>query len=153
LGYEALREFQHDPVCRSGRRWHISQGKMRVEWYRRWCEGKAPLTQLCPAVWAGAALTALEAVKHLTGRWQRVKAPVMWQMELGENRIRAVRFRRRSWLFSKYIYRAMKIKAFGLGGRIQELTGKSLEKDLKRMEREEAEGRCPKLPFMWRHVI
>jgi molybdopterin/thiamine biosynthesis adenylyltransferase len=153
LNYEELKAFQADPTCRSGRRWHISQGKMRIEWYRKWCDGKAPLTQICPAVWAGAALASLEAIKHLTGKWRMVKAPLMWQMELGENRIRAIKFRKRSWLFSKYIYRAMRIKALGIGKRIEVLTRKSLEKDLARMEKEEAEGKCPSLPFMWKHVI
>ncbi len=105
LGYEELKDFQHDATCRSGRRWHISQGKMRIEWYRQWCQNQAPLTQLCPAVWAGASLAAIEAIKHTTGKWRMVKAPKVWQLELGENRIRALKFRRRSWLFSKYIYR------------------------------------------------
>ncbi len=153
LGYEELKEFQSDPTCRSGRRWHISQGKMRIEWYRKWCEKKTALTQLCPAVWAGASLAATEAIKHLTGKWQKVEAPFMWQMELGENRVRVVKFRRRSWLFSKYIYKAMRIKSLGIGSRIKEMTAKSLEKDLTRMEKEEAEGKCPRLPFMWKHII
>lgn len=153
LSYEELKAFQTDPTCRSGRRWHISQGKMRIEWYRKWCDKKAPLTQICPAVWAGASLAALEAIKHLTGKWQMVQAPIMWQMELGENRVRAVKFRKRSWLFSKYIYRAIRIKALGIGKRIEDLTRQSLEKDLARMEKEEAEGKCPSLPFMWKHVI
>jgi len=153
LSYEELKEFQTDPVCRSGRRWHISQGKMRIDWYRKWCEKKAPLTQLCPAVWAGASLAAIEAVKHVAGKWQKVKAPLMWQMDLGENRIRVVKFRKRTWLFSKYIYRAIRIETLGIGKRIERLTGKSLEKDLARMEREEAEGKCPRLPFMWKHII
>jgi molybdopterin/thiamine biosynthesis adenylyltransferase len=153
LNYEELKAFQTDTTCRSGRKWHISQGKMRVEWYRNWCERKAALTQLCPAVWAGASLATIEAIKHITGKWQKVKAPLMWQMELGENRIRAVKFRKRSWLFSKYIYRAMRIKVLGVGKRIEGLTRKSLEKDLARMEKEEAEGKCPRLPFMWKHVI
>ena len=153
LSYQGLKEFQADPTCRSGRRWHISQGKMRIEWYRRWCHTKTPLTQLCPAVWAGASLAAIEAIKQLTGKWQGVKAPLMWQMELGESRIRAVKFRRRSWLFSKYIYEAMRIKPFGIGKSLKKMTAKSLEKDLERMEKEEAEGKCPRLPFIWKHII
>jgi molybdopterin/thiamine biosynthesis adenylyltransferase len=153
LSYDELLAFQNDPTCRSGRRWHISQGKMRVEWYRKWCNRQAPLTQLCPAVWAGASLAAIEAIKHITGKWKKVSAPVMWQLELGENRIRPVKFRRRSWLFGKYIYMAMAVKALGIGKRIRDVTEKSLEKDLARMEKEEAEGKSPRLPFMWKHVI
>ena len=153
LSYEELLSFQNDPTCRSGRRWHISQGKMRVEWYRRWCRRQAPLTQLCPAVWAGASLAAIEAVKHITGKWKKASAPRMWQLELGENRIKPVKFRRRSWLFGKYIYKAMSVKALGIGERIRMITEKSLQRDLARMEKEEAAGKSPRLPFMWKHLI
>jgi hypothetical protein len=153
LTYEAMREFQKDATNRSGRRWHITQGKMRIKWFKKWCLGETTLTQLCPAVWLGASVACLEAMKYLTGRWQSVAAPKIWQLDMAENRLKVVRFRRRTWLFSKYIYWAFGIKRFGFGQKLKNITLKSLNKDLDRMEQEEARGECASLPFMWKHVI
>ncbi len=153
LNYDELKEFQGDPVNRSGRRWHITQGKMRIEWFRKWCRGENTLTQLCPAVWTGTALASIEAVKYITGKWKRVKAPKMWQIELAENRIRVKKFRRRTRIFSKYIYWAVNIKWLGIGQRIRQFTLKSLEKDLEKMQKQEEQGKTPHLPFMWKHII
>jgi molybdopterin/thiamine biosynthesis adenylyltransferase len=153
LDYDSLSGFQRDEVCRKGRRWHITEGKMRVAWFRKWCAGEATLTQLCPSVWAGASLASVEAVKYITGKWRKVCAPNMWHMELADNRIQARVFRRRTWIFSKYIYEAMSIKKFGIGEAIQNSTLKSMEKDLARMEKQEAQGKTPRLPFIWRYII
>jgi hypothetical protein len=153
LKYEAMREFQRDATNRSGRRWHITQGKMRISWFRKWCRGEATLTQLCPAVWLGASVACLEAVKYITGRWQSVAAPKIWQLDMAENRLKVVRFRRRTWLFSKYIYWALGVKRFGFGNKLKAATLKSLNKDLGRMEQEESRGESARLPFMWKHVI
>ena len=151
--YEQLNEFLTDPRCRGGRRWHIIQGKMKIEWFRKWCRGETTLTQLCPSVWAGASLADIEVIKYLTGRWQLVTAPRMWQLELAENRIRVVKFRRRTWFFCKYIWWAFNIKWLGIGEGIKRFTAQALEKDLKKMEQQEKEGKEVKPPFMWRHII
>jgi len=153
LDYDSLSDFQRDEVCRKGRRWYITEGKMRIAWFRKWCAGEATLTQLCPSVWAGASLASVEAIKYITGKWENVRAPKMWRLELAYNRIQARVFRRRTWLFSKYIYKVMGIKKFGIGKAIQKSTLKSLDRDLARMEREEAQGKTPRLPFMWRYII
>ena len=110
-----------DCQCRNGRRWHMSQGKMRVEWFRKWCKGETTLTQLCPGVWAGGSLAAIEIIKYVTGKWRQVTPPKMWQLELGDNRIKAVGFRRRTWLFSKFIYRAFNTDFLGIGKAIRKL--------------------------------
>lgn len=153
LSYEDLRNFLANPEYRSGERWYISQGKMRIEWFRKWCAGERTLTQLCPSIWAGGSLASVEIVKYITGKWKRIVPPKMWQLELGDNRIRVAGFRRRTWLFNKFIYRAFNIKFLGIGGMIRRRTLEGLEKDLARMEKEESEGREPRLPFMWRYII
>ena len=153
LSYEGLKEFMGDCQCRTGRRWHISQGKTRIEWFRRWSAGEATLTQLCPGVWSGGALACIEIIKYLTGKWKQVEAPRMWQLELGDNRIKAIRFRRRTWLFSKFIYRAICIESMGIGKLISRYTAWALEKDLVKMEKQEKEGKEAGIPFMWRHII
>ncbi len=153
LSYEGLRDFMADCQCRTGRRWHISQGKMRIEWFRKWSAGEITLTQLCPGVWSGGALACTEIIKYVTGKWKPVKAPRMWQLELADSRIKAVRFRWRTWLFCKFIYRAIHIEFMGIGRLISRYTGWALEKDLAKMEKQQKEGREPGIPFMWRHII
>ncbi len=153
LSYEEQVEFQKNPTFRKGRRWHITQGNMRISWFKKWCQGETTLTQLCPSVWLGASLASMEAVKYLTGKWKVVRAPKIWRIELAENRIVARRFRRRTWFFSKFIYWAISIRKFRIGEHIQRNTLASVDKELDCMEKQESEGKCPKPPFMWRHVI
>ncbi|MBA7484855.1 hypothetical protein ES707_20386 [subsurface metagenome] len=153
LSYEELYQFLADPELRGGRRWHIMQGKMRIEWFKKWCLGETTLTQLCPSVWAGASLACIEVLKYLTGKWKTVKAPKMWQLELGDNRIRVAKFRRRTWLFCKFIYWAFNIKWLGIGERVRRYTAGALKKDLDNMERQQKEGKEAKPPFMWRYII
>lgn len=153
LPYEEQLEFQRNPTYRKGRRWHITQGKMRSAWFKRWCESQNTLTQLCPSVWLGASLASIEAIKYITGKWKKVAAPKMWQIELAENRINVKEFRRRTWLFSKYIYWAFNIKPLGIGERIRLATLKSVDRALDKMEKQEAANKCAEPPFMWRHVI
>jgi molybdopterin/thiamine biosynthesis adenylyltransferase len=153
LCYDDQAKFQKNPDYRKGRRWHVTQGNMRAEWFKRWCSGEETLTQLCPSVWLGASLAAMEAVKYLTGKWKVVGAPKIWRVELAENRVVARKFRQRTRLFSKFIYWAVNIKAFGIGERIRKNSIASVDKDLACMEKQEACGKCAKQPFMWRHII
>ena len=153
LSNEELKDFLTNRQCRGGRRWHISQGKTRIEWFRKWCAGETTLTQLCPAVWVGASLACMEAIKYLTGRWQTVKAPRMWHLVTAENKIKNERFRRRSWLFGKFIYWTFGIKWLGIGRRYQKYTTRRLMRELTEMQKQETEGKEVKAPFMWRHLI
>lgn len=153
LPYEELNDFLTNSDCRGGRRWHIMQGKMRIEWFKKWCRGETTLTQLCPSVWAGASLACIEIIKYLTGKWKPVTPPEMWQLELGDNRIRAAKFRRRTWLFCKFIYWAFNIKWLGIGERVRRYTAQALEKDLNKIQKQEEEGKEVTIPFMWRHII
>ncbi len=153
LSYENLKDFLDDKHCRGGRRWHISQGKMRIEWFRKWCTGERTLTQLCPGVWTGGSLACIEIIKYLTGKWKGIKAPKMWQIELAENRIKVIKFRRRTWLFNKSIHWAFNIEFLGIGKLVRRYTAWALEKDLAKMEEQERKGEEAKIPFMWRHVI
>jgi hypothetical protein len=95
----------------------------------------------------------MEAIKYLTGKGEMVKAPKMWQIELAQNRVTVQRFRKRTWLFSKFIYWAIGIRTFGIGERIKKNTLASEDKDLSCMEKQEAAGKCAKPPFLWRHII
>ena len=153
LPYDELKSFQHNPVNRSGRRWHITEGKMRVEWFRKWCKGEAPLTQLCPAVWIGNGLATIEAIKYITGKWENVRAPKMWHIDLANNRIKVAKFRRRTWFFCKYIYWAVNIKWLGIGDKIRQMSLKTMDKELSKMAREEEQGKEVRLPFSWKHLI
>jgi ThiF family len=153
LSYEAQVEFQKNPIFRKGRRWHITQGKMHISWFKKWCQNEATLTQLCPSVWLGASLASMEALKYIAGEWDVVKAPKMWLIELSENRITVRKFRKRTRLFSKFIYWAIGIKTFGIGHRIQQNTIASMNKDLADMEKQESVGKCATPPFIWKHLI
>ncbi len=100
--YDELKEFQNNPVNRSGRRWHITEGKMRVDWFRKWCKGENTLTQLCPQ--SGSELPwQLEAVKYLTGKWKKYGAcpPKMWHVDLDNNRHQCSQVPKKNLLFSK----------------------------------------------------
>jgi hypothetical protein len=95
----------------------------------------------------------MEAIKYLTGKWQPVKAPKMWHLMTAEKRIKVERFRRRSWLFGKFIYQAFSIKWLDIGRRYQKYTARRLMRELDEMQKQESEGREVKPPFMWRHLI
>ncbi len=153
LSYEEQVEFQKNPTFRKGRRWHITQGNMHISWFKKWCQGETTLTQLCPSVWLGASLASIEAIKCITGKWEAVRVPKVWRIELSENRVVARRLRRRTWFFSKLIYRVINIKTLGIGARIRQNTLASVDKELECMEKQEGLGKRVKLPFMWRHVI
>jgi molybdopterin/thiamine biosynthesis adenylyltransferase len=154
LPYEELRAFLRDPLTKAGRRWYITQGRWRVDWFNRWRKTDGiPLAQICPNVWLGASLAAVEVIKYLTGKGQRVKAPKMWHLLTAENRIKVERFSRRTWLFSKYILWVFHIKWLGIGQRIRDNTARQMEKELAAMEKQESEGKEIKPPFLWRHII
>ncbi len=153
LSYEELKDFQTNEITRMGRRWHIIDGKMRISWFKKWCKGKIGLTQLCPAVWAGAAIAATEAIKYIIDKWEQVHAPYIWFVSLAENKIKVQKYRRRTWLFNKLMYKAFRIKRWNIGKALEKNTLSSLSRELDRMESEEANGKTPKIPFMWKYLI
>lgn len=153
LSYRELCSFLRNPLNRCGRRWHITKGKWRIDWFNKWRNRQVIETQICPNVWLGASIASLEAIKYLTNKWNVVKAPKMWHLIPAENRIEVQRFRRRSWLFNKFIFWSFSIKAFGIGRRYQKYTARRLMRELEEMQRQEDEGKEVKLPFMWRHLI
>ncbi len=153
LSYRELHYFLRNPLNRCGRRWHITEGKWRIDWFNRWRNRQVVETQLCPNVWLGASLACMEAIKYLIGKWDTVTAPRMWHLSTAENKIKVERFRRRSWLFGKFIVWAFSIKLFGIGRRYQKYTARRLMRELEEMQKQENEGKEIKLPFMWRHLI
>lgn len=153
LSYRQLYYFLRNPLNRCGRRWHITEGKWRIDWFNKWCDRKVIETQICPNVWLGASLASLEAIKYLIGKWKRVKAPKMWHLLTAENCIKVERFRRRSWLFGKFIYWAFNIKWLDIGRKYRNYTARRLMRELAEMQKQEREGKEVKPPFMWRHLI
>jgi hypothetical protein len=152
LSYRQLYYFLRSPLNRCGRRWHITEGKWRVEWFQKWRDGKVFETQLCPVMWMGAALTCAEVIKQLTAKWDRVKVPRMWHLRLAENRIRVGKYRRRSWWFEKFILWTFSIEWMGIGRKYQKYTAERLMRELDEMANQEAKGEEIKLPLMWRLI-
>ncbi len=152
LSYRALRSFLRNPLNRCGRRWHITEGKWRLDWFKKWRDGKEIEAQLCPALWLGASLAVMEAVKYITGRWQQVAAPRMWHPVTAQNRVGVERFRRRSWLFERFIYWSFGISWLGIGRKYQRYTAGRLRRELDYMERQEKAGRKIKLPLIWHWI-
>jgi len=153
LSYKELYYFLRNPLNRCGRRWHITEGKWRIDWFNKWRNRRVIEAQLCPNVWLGASLACMEAIKYLIGKWSTVKAPGMWHLITAENKIKVKKFRRRSWLFGKFIVWTFQIKLFGIGRRYQKYTARRLMRELEEMQKQEDEGKEIKLPFMWRHLI
>jgi len=77
----------------------------------------------------------------------------MWHVDLANNRINVSRFRRRTWLFSKYIYWAVNIKWLGIGNRIKQISLKTMDKELSKLKQQEEQGKEAALPFVWKHII
>ncbi len=153
LTYKELYRFLRNPLNRCGRRWHITEGKWRIDWFNRWRDRKAIEAQLCPNAWLGASLAAMEAIKYLTDKWQTVRAPRMWHLLTAEGKVKTEKFRRRSRLFGKFIYWTFGISLFDFGRRYRRYTARRLLNELEDMQRQENEGKEVKPPFMWRHLI
>jgi molybdopterin/thiamine biosynthesis adenylyltransferase len=152
LSYRQLYHFLHNPLNRCGRRWHVTEGKWRIDWFLKWRDRQVIEAQLCPNVWLGASLACLEAIKYLTGRWKVARAPKMWHLVTAENRIKVERFRRRSWLFGKWIYWTFSIKWLDIGRNYRKYTARRLTKELAEMRKQEIEGKEVKPPLMWRLI-
>jgi molybdopterin/thiamine biosynthesis adenylyltransferase len=152
LDYEKLHQFMENPFHRGARRWYLTSGKWRVEWFNKWRNEEVSHAQLCPSVWLGASLACIEVIKYLTGKWKPVKAPKIWHLRLGDNRIKVESFRRRTWYFNKIMACLIRIKPMDIGNRIKKYTSKQLSRDLKKMEQQEKDGKKVKYPFFWRFI-
>lgn len=153
LPYQELHDFLENPSHKCGRRWYISKGKWRIDWFQKWRQGKVQITQFCPNTWLGASLACIEVIKYLTGKWKPVKAPKIWILHPADNQITVGRFRRRTWLFSKYIVWAFNIKWMGIGQKVRNFATNQNQRQIGKMEKQEKEGKEVKYPFLWRHII
>jgi molybdopterin/thiamine biosynthesis adenylyltransferase len=153
LSYRQLYHFLSNPLNRCGRRWQITEGKWHIDWFCDWRDRKAIEPQICPNVWMGASLVSMEIIKFVTGKWRQVKVPRMWHLLTAANKIKVEGYRRRSWVFEKFIYWTFNIELAGFGTRYRRFTTRRLLRELEGMKKQESEGREVKLPFMWRHLI
>jgi len=153
LTYKKLYYFLRNPLNRCGRRWHITEGKWRIEWFNKWRNGKVIEAQLCPNVWLNASLASIEAVKYLTGKWPIVGVPYMWHPVTAENRVEVQKFRRRSWWFERIVTRIFDINLLGLGRIYRKYTSRRLIRELELMQAQENKGKPVKYPFIWKHFI
>jgi hypothetical protein len=152
LSHRELSIFLRSPLNRCGRRWHVTEGKWRIDWFKGWRDGKEVEAQLCPGMWLGASLAAVEAIKYITGRWQRVSAPKMCHSAAGDNRVKVERYRRRSFYFEKFIFWTFGIRFLGIGKRYHRYTARRLMRELDYLEKQEKEGKKQKLPWIWHWI-
>jgi len=137
LSYEELRTLVESPENKCGRRWYISEGKWRVDWFRGWRDGEKALTQICPSVWICACLAANEIIKFLVGKWRIVEAPRMWHIMLADNRIEVEPFRLTRRLFNRWALRAFSIRTMDIGRRWRSAAIKMFERELSKAEDKE----------------
>ncbi len=152
LSCRELSTFLRNPLNRCGRRWHITEGKWHIEWFKNWRDGKETEAQLCPNLWLGASLAAMEAIKFTVGKWQTVNAPYMWHAVTPDNKVRVEQYRRRSFYFEKIIYWIFGIGWLGIGKKYHRYTARRLMRELDYMETQEREGRRLKLPWNWHWI-
>jgi len=79
-GYEALRDYTATPAARRLLTYYMTEGAWSAEWFGAWVDGQRPHAQLSTIVWATAALSSLEVLKLLTGKWLPVVAPRYWKI-------------------------------------------------------------------------
>ena len=152
LSYRELSTFLRSPLNRCGRRWHITDGKWHIDWFKRWRDGGEVEAQVCPSMWLGASLAAMEALKYVTGKWQKVKAPAMWHSMPSDKKVKVEKYRRRSLYFERFIYWTFGISWLGLGKKYHRYTARRLARELDYMEKQEATGKKPKLPWNWHWI-
>jgi molybdopterin/thiamine biosynthesis adenylyltransferase len=78
--YEELRDLFSRKEYKLATWFYPWLGGWRKEYYREFIEEEAPMAQICPVVWLGSSLGALEAVKLLSGREKPVTAPWFWSI-------------------------------------------------------------------------
>jgi molybdopterin/thiamine biosynthesis adenylyltransferase len=138
LPYEELYRTVEAWENKCGRRWYLFHGKWRVSWFKEWREGKKPITQIAPAVWLVASLTATEIAKYIVGKWKLVLAPYVWYFAIADNEI-YVRKYAENRLFNKYALKAFSIKTLGIGEKWRKAAIKIFEWQLKQQEKIEQE--------------
>jgi len=93
--YEELRETLETKKYRFGTYFYVPYGDWRIDYYRKFIEGRLPPTQICPVVWLSSSLGALEALKFFSGKWKPIASPKYWNITNGKIRIH--RINRPSW--------------------------------------------------------
>jgi hypothetical protein len=152
LSYRDLSIFLKSPLNRCGRRWHITEGKWRVEWFKKWRDGKEVEAQLCPSAWLGASLAGMEVIKYATGKWQKTSVPKMWHPVTADNKVRVEKYRRRSLIFERFIYWTFGIRWLGIGKKYHRFTARRLMRELDYMENQEKDGNNARLPWIWHWI-
>ncbi|MDD4230009.1 MAG: ThiF family adenylyltransferase [Dehalococcoidales bacterium] len=153
LTCQQLYYFLRNPLNRCGRRWHITEGKWRIDWFIRWKDRKNIEAQLCPNVWLAAGLACTEIIKYVTQKWKLVEVPDMWHSRTADNNCRTGKFRRRSWWFERIIFRIFKIEFMGLGNTYRKYTARRFKNEISGMLEQEKESKPVRLPFMWKYLI
>lgn len=105
-GYEELQEYTTRPEAKALLRYYVTESCWTEEWFQGWVQGKLSHAQICTMVWATASLSALEAVKLLSGKWKPVVAPHYWYItptsagirKFGLGRKLISRLSRREWV-------------------------------------------------------
>ena len=153
MTYRQLYYFLRNPLNRCGRRWHITEGKWRIDWFLRWKDRKNIETQLCPNAWIGAGLACTEIIKYVIEKWTMVEVPDMWHIRTADNNCRVGRFRRRSWWFEKIILKVFNIEFMGIGNNYRKFTARRFKNEITAMLKQENEGQPVDYPFLWKYLI
>jgi len=81
--YEELRQVLEIWRYKLWTYFYIPVASWRPDYYRRFLEEGWSPTQICPVVWFGSCLGALEILKWLSGKWALVAAPRYWYITSG----------------------------------------------------------------------
>ncbi|MGC8912061.1 MAG: ThiF family adenylyltransferase [Nitrososphaeria archaeon] len=137
MSYEELSEFLDRRENKCGREWYVTDGKWRVDYFRKWMNGEAAIAQVCANVWLMSSFMCMEIIKYFTGVGDPVLAPKIWQMIPSKNKIKAVKFRWRTYWFNKLALKAFSIRFLGLGNRWRKIAWDIFMKKMESRERKE----------------
>ncbi|MEM3503213.1 MAG: ThiF family adenylyltransferase [Nitrososphaeria archaeon] len=137
MSYEELSEFLDRRENKCGREWYVTDGKWRVDYFRKWMDGEAAIAQVCANVWLMSSFMCMEIIKYFTGVGEPVLAPKMWQMIPSKNKIKAVKFRWRTYWFNKLALKVFSIKFLGLGKRWRKIAWDIFMKKMENREKKE----------------
>lgn len=137
MGYKELSEFLDRRENKCGREWYVTDGKWRVDYFRKWMDEGAAIAQVCANVWLMSSFMCMEIIKYFTGVGDPVLAPKVWQMIPSKNKIKAVRFRWRTHWFNKLALKVFSIRFLGLGQRWRKIAWNIFLKKMESRERKE----------------
>jgi molybdopterin/thiamine biosynthesis adenylyltransferase len=137
MSYEELSEFLDKRENKCGREWYVTDGKWRVDYFMKWMDGEAAIAQLCANVWLMSSFMCTEIIKYFTGVGEPVLAPKIWQMIPSKNKIKAVKFRWRTYWFNKLALKVFSIRFLGLGRRWRKIAWDIFMKKMENRKRKE----------------